>query len=82
MEWWRWTAAALVVVLLVVLLLLWFDQLRDEPGTSVAAAARRPALSAIAVPFVAALAFLLPWWGALVLVGVPAIAVTAMALAS
>lgn len=81
-EWWRWTAAAVVVVLLVVLLLLWFDSLRDEPGATVGSAVRKPALSAIGVPVLAAAAFLLPWWGVLVLVAVPALAVVAMALAS
>lgn len=82
MEWWRWVAAGVEAVLLIVLLLLWFDTLRDRPGWSVRRAARPPAIGAIAIPLGIVAILLLPWWVGLVLIVVPAIAVTAMALAS
>lgn len=82
MQWWRWVAAGVEAVLLVVLLLLWFDTLRERPGWTVARAARPPAIGALSIPIGFLLVLLLPWWAGLVLIGVPAIAVAAMALAS
>lgn len=82
MQWWRWVAAGVEAVLLLVLLLLWFDTLRERPGWTVARAARLPAIGALSIPIGFLLVLLLPWWAGLVLIGVPAIAVAAMALAS
>lgn len=82
MEWWRWVAAGVEAVLLLVLVLLWFDTLRDRSGWTVARAARPPAIGALSIPVGILLVLLLPWWAVLVLIVIPAIAVTAMALAS
>lgn len=82
MQWWRWVAAGVEAALLLVLLLLWFDSLRERPGWTVARAARPPALAALAIPIGFLLVLVLPWWAGVILIGLPAIAVMAMALAS
>lgn len=82
MQWWRWVAAAVEAGLLVILLLLWFDTLKEKPGWTTSRAARPPAIGAIAVPIGFLLVLLLPWWLGMVLIAIPAVAVTVMALAS
>lgn len=82
MHWWRWVAAAVVVVLLVILQLLWFDTLRERPGFTGREAFRRSALTAVAIPVCVVLVLLCPWWVAAILIGIPAVAVVAMGLAS
>jgi hypothetical protein len=82
MGWWQWAAAIVEAILLSVLVLLWYDNLRDRKGWSMARATKVAAWSAISIPIGFVVVLMVPFWLALVLVAIPALAVAAMAMAS
>jgi hypothetical protein len=82
MGWWQWAAAVVEAVLLLVLVLLWYDSLRDRKGWTIQRATRAGLLASVSIPIGFVLVLLVPFWLALVLIAIPALAVAAMALAS
>jgi hypothetical protein len=82
MGWWQWAAAGVEAVLLLVLVLLWYDSLRERNGWSTRRATRAACLASISVPIGFVIVLLVPFWLALVLVAIPALAVATMAMAS
>jgi hypothetical protein len=82
MGWWQWAAAVVEAVLLLVLVLLWYDSLRDRSGWTTSRATRAACYAAIGVPVGFVVVLLVPFWLALVLIAIPALAVAAMAMAS
>jgi hypothetical protein len=79
---WHWAAAAISAVLLIILVLLWYDTLRERPGWSTARATNHAGVSALVIPAGFLAALFLPIWVGGVLIAVPLIVISAMALAS
>lgn len=79
---WQWAAAVVEAVLLAVLVLLWYDTLRERNGWSLTRATRAAGFAAISVPVGFLVVLFVPFWLALVLIAIPALAIAAMAMAS
>ncbi len=82
MDGWHALAAAVEAMILIVLVLLRYDTLRDRRGTTLARATRSAAKWAVIVPVGVVAVLLVPLWVGLILIALPAIAVSVMALAS
>jgi hypothetical protein len=82
MDGWHVLAAAVEALVLLTLVLLRYDSLRDRRGATLAGATRSALKWAVVVPVGVVAVLLVPLWVGLILIGLPAIVVGVMALAS